>query len=215
MTSYVGPSSESWKMTKSIKRVSHSSFPKRIIVHRAKSLVSSFISSDSSWDTLADVQRFERFADGANELSWLSSVEITPRKSVKYKAMKGSMVYYLAIRPMSFEERGMEAKFKTAAEHVKRQLAQLPTQDFSWETHPPYGQNDMDESYALEVIGENEQEVVHPNACLQDIDDKLLPKALQYFYQNDRSRMYKMCFKSSHGTAHLCVEKADTETCDN
>jgi len=36
----------------------------------------------------------------------------------------------------------------------------------------------------LEVIGEEVQEMVHKNTCLQDIDEKLLPKAIDYLYQN-------------------------------
>ncbi|CAN6170688.1 unnamed protein product [Urochloa humidicola] len=63
------------------------------------------------------------------------------------------------------------------------------------------------ESYALEVIGEEVQEMVHMNACLQDIDEKLLPKAIDYLYQNKESRMYQICLKSRHGTANLCVDK--------
>ena len=63
------------------------------------------------------------------------------------------------------------------------------------------------ESYALEVIGEEVQEMVHKNARLQDINEKLLPKAIDYLYQNKESRMYQMCLKSRHGTANLCVEK--------
>ena len=63
------------------------------------------------------------------------------------------------------------------------------------------------ESYALEVIGEEVQEMVHKNACLQDINEKLLSKAIDYLYQNKESRMYQMCLKSRHGTANLCVEK--------
>ena len=49
--------------------------------------------------------------------------------------------------------------------------------------------------------------MVHKNACLQDIDEKLLPKAIDYLYQNKESRMYQMCLKSRHGTVNLCVEK--------
>ncbi|RCV09304.1 hypothetical protein SEVIR_2G021700v4 [Setaria viridis] len=63
------------------------------------------------------------------------------------------------------------------------------------------------ESYALEVIDEEVQEMVHRNACLQVIDEKLLPKAIDYLYQNKESRMYQMCLKSRHGTANFCVEK--------
>uniref|UniRef100_A0A0D9WV08 WW domain-containing protein n=1 Tax=Leersia perrieri TaxID=77586 RepID=A0A0D9WV08_9ORYZ len=346
------------------------SFPKRV-AHATKSLVSSFISrDDASCVTSADVQRFERLADGANDFLKLVEFGGTPRqymffnplignlfsgKYSRYIALKGSTFYYLVIRPVSFEERGVEATvgfvyqdskdpskdirlgfmlrlsestdvfgviikslqscmphYKFVAEHVRRELVQLPTQDFSWKTHPSYSQreywinvhntltkwyrlnafccsdlgnhlitspstisntpesspcsssrrrrlstmfpeqviafllecrvtlsdvqhnsnmpplklgalfiphdspDDMlepaVESYAVESFGENDQELVHTNTCLQDIDEKLLPKALHYLYKNDVSRMYQMCFKSSHGTAHLCVEKMCTGT---
>jgi hypothetical protein len=65
------------------------------------------------------------------------------------------------------------------------------------------------ESYALEVISEEVREMVHKNACLQDIDEKLLPKAIDYLYQNKESRMYQMCLKSRHGAANLCVGKTN------
>lgn len=62
------------------------------------------------------------------------------------------------------------------------------------------------ESYALEMIDEKEG-MAHTNACLQDLDEKLLPKAIGYLHQNSESKTYQMCLKSRHGTAHLCVEK--------
>ncbi|KAF0926097.1 hypothetical protein E2562_021811 [Oryza meyeriana var. granulata] len=113
--------------------VSNSPFPKRI-AHACKSLASSFISSDASRDTSADVQRFERFADAANE--FLQRVEFgrTPRqymffdplighllmgKSVTYKALKGSTFYHLAIRPVSLEGRGVEATVGFACQDSK------------------------------------------------------------------------------------------------
>jgi hypothetical protein len=66
------------------------------------------------------------------------------------------------------------------------------------------------ESYALEVIDEKEG-ITHANACLQDLDDKLLPKAIQYLHQNSESKLYQMCLKSRHGTAHFCVEKMSAQ----
>ncbi|CAO1939894.1 unnamed protein product [Urochloa humidicola] len=66
------------------------------------------------------------------------------------------------------------------------------------------------ESYALEVIGEEVQEMVHRNACLQDINENLLPEAIDYLYQNKDSRMYQICLKSRHGTANLFVDKIRT-----
>ncbi|KAL6660424.1 hypothetical protein ACP70R_001970 [Stipagrostis hirtigluma subsp. patula] len=67
------------------------------------------------------------------------------------------------------------------------------------------------ESYALEVIDEKEQGMVHNNASLQDLDEKLLPKAINFLYQNSESKMYQICLKSTHGTAHLCVEKTSAQ----
>ncbi|KAK1649467.1 hypothetical protein QYE76_067272 [Lolium multiflorum] len=66
------------------------------------------------------------------------------------------------------------------------------------------------ESYALEVIDGKEQETVHKNLSLQDVDEKLLPKAIDHLCQNPNSRTYQMCLRSSHGTAYLCVDKAAT-----
>ncbi|TKV99906.1 hypothetical protein SEVIR_8G075000v4 [Setaria viridis] len=67
------------------------------------------------------------------------------------------------------------------------------------------------ESYALEVIDEKEHDTLHTNACLQDVDEKLLPKAIDYLHHNAGSKMYQMCLKTRHGTAHLCVEKMSTQ----
>ncbi|CAN6362617.1 unnamed protein product [Urochloa humidicola] len=67
------------------------------------------------------------------------------------------------------------------------------------------------ESYALEVIDEKDHNTLHTNACLQDLDEKLLPKAIYYLHQNVGSKMYQMCLKTRHGTAHLCVEKMSTQ----
>jgi len=355
-------------------RVSQLSYAKRI-AYATKSFISSITrsSNDESRSTSTYVvQRFERFADGANEFLKFVEFSGTPRqymffnhfiskllrgKSLRYQAFQGSTFHFLGIRPMSSPDRGVEVMvgfvrhdfreltkgfrlgfmlrfsestdvfgliikcmqsvaphFKFAAEGVKRQLIQLPTQDFSWVTQSPYGESaywfnvhntltqrfrpnplccnqheqnlsvssrtnktaasslrllssifpeevismflqchvslsddhkyiqssgvehkgsssvnsDMPplklgvlflphdsledietetESYALEVIGEEVQEMVHKNACLQDINEKLLPKAIDYLYQNKESRMYQMCLKSRHGTANLCVEK--------
>ncbi|CAL5034550.1 unnamed protein product [Urochloa decumbens] len=356
-------------------QVSQSSFPKRI-AYATKSFVSSITGSsndESRNSSIEVVQRFERFADGANEFLKFVEFSGTPLqymsfnhlignllegKILRYQAFQGSRFCYLRIRPMSSPERGVEAMigfvcqdfkeptkgfslgsmlrlsestdvfgviikcmqsvvphFKFAAECVKRELIQLPTQDFSWATQSPYGEtaywvnvhntftkwfrpnplcchqheqnlsfsprikntiasssrlfsttfpeevillflqchislcndhkyipnfdsehegsssvmnSDMhplkpgvlflphdssedieteSESYALEVIDEDVQEMVHRNACLQDIDENLLPKAIDYLYQNKESRMYQMCLKSRHGTANLCVDK--------
>ncbi|KAK1618481.1 hypothetical protein QYE76_023998 [Lolium multiflorum] len=68
------------------------------------------------------------------------------------------------------------------------------------------------ERYALEVIDGKEQESVYKNASIQDVDEKLLPKAMDHLSQNYQSSRYQMCLMSRHGTAHLCVEKTTTQS---
>ncbi|KAM3197904.1 hypothetical protein ACQJBY_073153 [Aegilops geniculata] len=76
----------------------------------------------------------------------------------------------------------------------------------------PEGIEPQDESFAFEVIDGEEQETVHRNATLQDVDEKLLPKAVDHLYRSSESRMYQLCLRSRHGTAQLCVEKTTPAT---
>ncbi|VAH56331.1 unnamed protein product [Triticum turgidum subsp. durum] len=66
-------------------------------------------------------------------------------------------------------------------------------------------------SFAFEVIDGEEQETVHRNATLQDVDEKLLPKAVDHL-RSTESKMYQLCLRSRHGTAQLCVEKTTPAT---
>ncbi|TVU40673.1 hypothetical protein EJB05_14142, partial [Eragrostis curvula] len=181
-------------------RKNTSSFPRRIALN-TKSFISSLI--DSTKDEFnhfsANIQRFERFADGADDFLEFIKFGGTPRtymlfnplidhltgKFLRYQAFQGSTFYYLGIRPMSFAERGVEAilgffsqdlneptkcfslglmlrlsestdifnvimkcmqsvapHFKFEADGVKRELIQLPTQDFSWAPHCPYDESE-------------------------------------------------------------------------
>ncbi|VAH71922.1 unnamed protein product [Triticum turgidum subsp. durum] len=76
----------------------------------------------------------------------------------------------------------------------------------------PEGIEPHDDSFAFEVIDGKEQETVHRNATLQDVDEKLLRKAMDHLYRSSESRMYQLCLRSSHGTAQLCVEKTTPAT---
>jgi hypothetical protein len=58
---------------------------------------------------------------------------------------------------------------------------------------------------------EKEHGTVHSDACLQDLDEKLLPKAIDYLYQNAESKMYQIRLKTRHGKSHVCVEKMRTK----
>uniref|UniRef100_A0A0E0KPN1 Uncharacterized protein n=1 Tax=Oryza punctata TaxID=4537 RepID=A0A0E0KPN1_ORYPU len=96
---------------------SRSTLPRRI-AHATRSFVSALIGGrgedDSSSSAAADVRRFERLAE------FLKLVELggaRPRQqhallageTLSYLAQRGAKFYYLGVRPVSFEERGVEA----------------------------------------------------------------------------------------------------------
>ena len=61
------------------------------------------------------------------------------------------------------------------------------------------------------MIDGKKQEKIHTDAQLQDLGDKLLPKAIKHLHHNAESKMYQMSLKSRHGTAHLCVEEGSIQ----
>jgi hypothetical protein len=63
------------------------------------------------------------------------------------------------------------------------------------------------ESSALEVIDGEEQRGMHTNLSLQQLDETMLPKALQCLYQKTEAMAYQMLWKSKHGAAYLQVRK--------
>lgn len=66
------------------------------------------------------------------------------------------------------------------------------------------------QSRALEVIDEEERD---GGACqLQDVDERLLPRAMDRLRRNAASRTYQVCLTSGHGAAHICVEKTSPST---
>lgn len=97
-------------------------------------------------------------------------------------------------------EHGAESSPNQLMHHLKLGILVIPHDT-------PEDQDPSADSYALEVIDENEHETVYNNACLQDLDEKLLPKAKDYLCQNPESKIYQICLKTGHGSAHICVEK--------
>lgn len=87
----------------------------------------------------------------------------------------------------------------------------IPTLKIGVLVMPHESSEDIDpaaDSYALEVIDGEEQGIMHANAHLQALGEKLLPKAVDYLHQNSESELYQLSLKSRHGTAHICLEKA-------
>uniref|UniRef100_K4AIM7 Uncharacterized protein n=1 Tax=Setaria italica TaxID=4555 RepID=K4AIM7_SETIT len=63
------------------------------------------------------------------------------------------------------------------------------------------------ESAALEVIDGEEQHGMHTNLTLQQLDETMLPKALECLYQKEEATAYQILWKSNHGAAYLQVKK--------
>ncbi|RLN39598.1 hypothetical protein C2845_PM01G18650 [Panicum miliaceum] len=63
------------------------------------------------------------------------------------------------------------------------------------------------ESSALEVIDGEEQHGTHTNLSLQQVDETVLPKALECLYLKAEATAYQMLWKSRHGAAYLQVKK--------
>ncbi|CAL5043600.1 unnamed protein product [Urochloa decumbens] len=63
------------------------------------------------------------------------------------------------------------------------------------------------ESSATEVIDGEEQGGAHTNISLEQLDEFMLPKAIDCLHRNAEAAAYQMSWKSRHGTAFLQVEK--------
>uniref|UniRef100_N1R4E6 Uncharacterized protein n=1 Tax=Aegilops tauschii TaxID=37682 RepID=N1R4E6_AEGTA len=64
---------------------------------------------------------------------------------------------------------------------------------------------------ATEVIDGEKQPLTHVNVHPDQLDKILLPKAIDYLHHNDEAMTYQVCWRSNHGSAHLCVEKTSSE----
>jgi len=53
---------------------------------------------------------------------------------------------------------------------------------------------------------------LHVDVTLEQLEDIILPRALDYFYQNTEASIYKMIWKSKHSSALIQVEKASMST---
>ncbi|KAG2639617.1 hypothetical protein PVAP13_2KG020200 [Panicum virgatum] len=66
-------------------------------------------------------------------------------------------------------------------------------------------------SEVVAVVGED-QHCLHVDVTLEQLEDIILPRALDYFYQNTEASIYKMIWKAKHSSALIQVEKASMST---
>ncbi|KAL6647741.1 hypothetical protein ACP70R_015178 [Stipagrostis hirtigluma subsp. patula] len=69
----------------------------------------------------------------------------------------------------------------------------------------PEDMSPADESCAIAAV--SAEECLHTNITLEQLEEVMLPKAIDYFQQNAEATVYKMIWKSKHGTAYIHVEK--------
>lgn len=67
------------------------------------------------------------------------------------------------------------------------------------------------ESCVTQAIDGEKQQQTNFDAHPQQLDETLLPKAIEYLSRNAGATTYRISWKSTHGSAHLCVEKMNTQ----
>ncbi|CAD6220429.1 unnamed protein product [Miscanthus lutarioriparius] len=70
----------------------------------------------------------------------------------------------------------------------------------------------VDRTPAVPVIYSEEQHFLHTDFTLGQLEEIMLPKALDYFCKNDEVAVYQMLWKLKHGAAYIQVEKASMRT---
>uniref|UniRef100_A0A0D9WV11 Uncharacterized protein n=1 Tax=Leersia perrieri TaxID=77586 RepID=A0A0D9WV11_9ORYZ len=64
------------------------------------------------------------------------------------------------------------------------------------------------ENTVTEVINGDEQHLLHTNIPLEQMEEMMLPRAVDCFHQNAKATAYQMLWKSKHGGAYLHAVKA-------
>jgi hypothetical protein len=54
-----------------------------------------------------------------------------------------------------------------------------------------------------EEIYSEEQHCLHSDFTLGQLEEIMLPKAIDYFYKNDEATVYQMLWKQKHGAAYI------------
>ena len=66
-------------------------------------------------------------------------------------------------------------------------------------------------SAIVAIVGE-EQRCLHTDIALEQLEEIILPGAIDYFHQNAEATVYQIIWKSKHGTAHIQIEKETMRT---
>ncbi|KAJ1287536.1 hypothetical protein BS78_02G017900 [Paspalum vaginatum] len=74
----------------------------------------------------------------------------------------------------------------------------------------PHGEDTLpvDRSPAIAAIHSEEQHCLHTDFTLAQLQETVVPKAVDYFCKNNEATVYQMIWRSKHGTAYIHVEMA-------
>ena len=61
------------------------------------------------------------------------------------------------------------------------------------------------------IVGED-QHCLSVDVTLEQLEEIMIPKAIDYFYRNTKATIYKMIWKTKHSSALIQVEKASMST---
>ncbi|TVU39615.1 hypothetical protein EJB05_13042 [Eragrostis curvula] len=67
-------------------------------------------------------------------------------------------------------------------------------------------------SSAMQWINGEEKHRLHSNITLQQMEEIMLPKAIDYFRKNTEASVYQILWKSEHGSAYFDIVKAGMNT---
>ncbi|CAL5091744.1 unnamed protein product [Urochloa decumbens] len=67
-------------------------------------------------------------------------------------------------------------------------------------------------SSAIEMIVGKEKHCLHTDITLDQLEEIVLPKAIDFFNQNVKATVYQMLWKSNHGSALIQVDRTDYST---
>ncbi|XP_014753730.1 uncharacterized protein LOC104582951 isoform X2 [Brachypodium distachyon] len=102
----------------------------------------------------------------------------------------------------------------SATRYVSSSLKNYPPLKLGISFVPHYSDepNSTSEGSVTEVIDGEKQHLTHVNYQPDQLDEMLLPKAIEYLYHNTEATSYVISWRSNHGRADLSVSKTTIAT---
>ncbi|XP_025828680.1 uncharacterized protein LOC112903663 [Panicum hallii] len=169
------------------REVKNSSLPNRI-VHATKSFVFSILNRINNELSKSIAQRFEWYANGAGEFLRFIELGGTPRRHMPFALLKQKTSLSKDI--ISLED----------YPYLKAGI-----------TFAPHGSSEdilpANRSSEIAATVRKEQDCLHKDVALEQLEEIILPRAIDYFRQNAKAMAYQILWKSKHGFALIYVEK--------